>query len=216
MGTTGSHTKPSEPMIRRCWYKWTDYVATCPPAGMTSKAEKHTGWQSQVLPSCPISLVPHLPNWKIPLVSLLGQSYCIREPLSQLPGCSGITGGKSCLVIAHQVWETIPIPSNALLILSQKLKKKNYNSNNRGKCLAAMSSFEEQTKGFIHLENTNILRLFWVQIHSLKPQLCAHCEEAVPVTGWPSWQLFPSERKRELCDKSHPQDVFQMSSTHCF
>lgn len=35
-------------------------------------------------------------------------------------------------------------------------------------------------------------------------------------SGDPPIQLFSSETKKELYDKSHLQDVFHMSSTHCF
>lgn len=52
--------------------------------------ETHWLTESLVLPLCPISLVRHLPNWKIPLVSLLGQSYCIRDPKASSPDILGL------------------------------------------------------------------------------------------------------------------------------
>lgn len=125
MGTIGSTQlfwlKPSEPMVSNADINgWAILLLVRLQAW--PQRQRNTLADSLVLPLCPISLVPHLPNWKNPLVTLLGQSYCIRDPISQLPWCSGITGGNLAWWHPHQLWETIPIPSDALLIFSQKLK----------------------------------------------------------------------------------------------
>lgn len=80
-----------------------------------------------------------------------------------------------------------------------------------------MLSFGELTKGFLNLENVEIFRL------SKSSDSVSEATVILPLQRWlychngdPTIQLFSSETKKELCDKSHLQDVFHMSSTHCF
>ena len=127
-------------------------------------------------------------------VSLLSQSYCIRDPASQqLPKLAWDYRRASCLWHPTQLWKMIPISSNAFLIFIQK---KNFF--NRVRFWGIMLSFRGQAKRFLSLENkiysefSDFSDIVWSHSHTPTMRM------AVTITVLPfTAQLFSYETNKK-------------------